>query len=73
MLKIYFLKKSRNTNKNYVNCQIPLNISDFINFIWPHHAISIVFRLSTTKYSLYIFTLPCHAINIVFKAQPRSC
>jgi hypothetical protein len=36
-------KKYRNTNENYANCQIPINMSDSNNFTWPRHAISIVF------------------------------
>jgi len=42
MLKIFF-KNSRNTDKNYVNCQTPINMSDSETFTPPLYAINIVF------------------------------
>jgi hypothetical protein len=63
MLKIFF-KKSRNSNKNYAKCQIPVNMSDSKNFTWPHHAISIFFAASCYKYSLCSFTWLHHAIRL---------
>jgi hypothetical protein len=56
MLKTFF-KKSRNSNKNYASCQIPINMSDSENFTLPHHAIN----------SLYSFTWSHHAISMVFR------
>jgi len=53
MLKT-LLKKSRNINKNYANCHIPINMSDSENLTWPRHAISIVFTALFGHAMLYV-------------------
>jgi hypothetical protein len=61
MLKIFF-KNSRNTDKNYANCQIPINMSDSETFTPPRYAINIVFT-TLSIVSTYLVT-SCHKYSL---------